>query len=55
MLKFLNKLLNVNEKELKKLQPLVAKINSLEPKFKKLKDKDFPLETAEFKKRLNDL
>jgi len=31
MLKFLGKLLDSNERELKKFQPLVEKINSLEP------------------------
>ena len=52
MFKFIGKLLDVNEKELKKLQPVVAKINSLEPEMKKLKKKDFPAKTAFFRKRL---
>jgi preprotein translocase subunit SecA len=52
MFKFLGKLLDSNERELKKLEPLVEKINSLEPKIKKLKDDEFPAQTAAFKKRL---
>ena len=61
MLKFLGKLFDQNEKELKKMAPLVEKINSLEPEMKKLKDSQFPQKTAEFKERvaggesLNDL
>ncbi len=52
MLNFLGKLLDSNERETKKLTPLVEKINSLEPKIKKLKDSEFPAQTAAFKKRL---
>ena len=51
MLKFLDKILDFNGKEIKKLQPLVEKINDLEPEFKKLKDKDFPQKTESFKER----
>ncbi len=40
-----------NEKELKKLQPLVNQINSLEPEFEKLKDKELKEKTQELKKR----
>ncbi len=52
MLNFLGKLLNSNDAEIKKLAPTVEKINSLEPEFKKLKEKDFPKKTAELKLRL---
>jgi len=61
MFKVLSKLLDSNEKEIKKMAPLVEKINSLEPEMKKLKDKEFPAKTASFKERiaggetLNDL
>ena len=61
MLKFLGKLFDQNEKELKKMAPLVEKINSLEPEMKKLKDSQFSKKTSEFKERvaggesLNDL
>ena len=34
MLKWLNRLIDSNEKEIKKLRPLVAEINALEPEFK---------------------
>ena len=53
MLKIFGNLLDFNEKELKKLRPLVEKINSLEPGIKKLKDKDFPKKTESFKERIN--
>jgi len=53
MLGFLNKLLDINGKEIKRLQPLVDKINSLEPEFKKLKDVEFPARTASFRERLS--
>jgi len=52
MLKFLGKLFDQNEKELKKMAPLVEKINSLEPEMKKLKDSQFPKKTSEFRQRV---
>jgi preprotein translocase subunit SecA len=52
MIKFLDRLLDSNEKQLQKLIPMVGKINELEPKMKKLKDEDFPGMTAAFKKRV---
>ncbi|HUS51854.1 MAG TPA: preprotein translocase subunit SecA [Candidatus Bathyarchaeia archaeon] len=52
MFKFFGKLLDSNEREVKKLAPLVEKINSLEAKIKKLKDEEFPAQTAAFKNRL---
>jgi len=54
MIKFLDRLLDSNEKQLRSLQPMVEKINSLEPKMKKLKDDEFPGITAAFKERLAD-
>ena len=54
MIKFFDHLLDSNEKQLKKLLPMVEKINELEPKMKKLKDDEFPGITAAFKKRLAD-
>ena len=56
----LNKLLkkiigDPNEKEIKKLWPLVKKINQIEEEYQKtLTDEDIPKKTAEFKKRLAD-
>ncbi len=49
-----SKLFDSNEKEIKKLLPLVEEINGLEPKFQKLKDSDFVKKTAEFKERIAD-
>ncbi|MDO8515030.1 MAG: preprotein translocase subunit SecA [bacterium] len=50
MLNFLSKLANPNEREIKRLQKIVAEVNALEPEIKKLKDKDFLLETENLKK-----
>jgi len=53
MIKFLDKLFgDPNERELKKLQPVVEKVNALEKDFEKLKDNDLPKKTEEFKQRL---
>ena len=41
-----------NEREVKKIQPLVDKINSLEPEFEKLKDEELKSKTEELKKSL---
>jgi preprotein translocase subunit SecA len=41
-----------NERELKRLEPVMAQINQLEPDFQKLPDGQFPAKTAEFKERL---
>jgi len=43
---------DANERELKKLQPLVDQINGLEPSFEKLSDEQVSAKTAEFKARL---
>jgi preprotein translocase subunit SecA len=42
-----------NERELKKLAPVVDQINQLEPKFQALSDEQFPEKTAELKERLS--
>jgi len=47
--KWLGGLVDSNEKELKRLQPLVDKINSLEPDFEKLSDAELRAKTDEFK------
>ena len=44
---------NSNERELKKLQPIVDKINSYEPNISKLNDRELKDKTVEFKERLN--
>jgi preprotein translocase subunit SecA len=54
MFKWLGSLIDSNEKELKRLQPLVDDINSLEPEFEKLSDAELRAKTDEFKARLKD-
>jgi len=54
MVKWLSSLIDSNEKELKRLQPLVGAINSLEPDFEKLRDAELRAKTDEFKARLKD-
>ena len=50
---FLHKIFgDQNKKMLKVFDPLVAKINSLEPEFEKLSDDALKAKTSEFKKRL---
>jgi len=50
---FLDKIFgDPNQRYLKKIRPLVEKINSLEKKCETLKESDFPLKTQEFKERL---
>ncbi len=52
MFKWLGGLVDSNEKELKRLQPLVDTINQLEPEFTKLSDDELGAKTDEFKARL---
>ena len=54
MLNVLSKFFDSNEKEINKLKPIIAEINLLEEKAKKIKDSDFPKKTKEFKKRIAD-
>lgn len=54
MLGKLGNLLNSNEKEVKKLQPLVAQINDLEKSYQKLSDSKLKSKTEEFKKKLQN-
>jgi preprotein translocase subunit SecA len=54
MFKWLSNLVDTNEKELKRLQPLVSEINSLEPEFEKLTNAELRAKTEEFKSRLGD-
>ncbi len=49
---FLEKIFgNYSDKEIKKILPIVKKINSLEPEFQKLTDDEMRQKTEEFKKR----
>ena len=53
MFGILGKFFDSNEKEIKKLTPLVLEINALESEAKKLKDKDFPKKTKDLKERVS--
>jgi len=54
MLGWFTKLIDSNEKQLKRLQPLVSDTNSLEPDFEKLTDGELRGKTDEFRTRLED-
>jgi preprotein translocase subunit SecA len=54
MLKWLGGLVDSNEKELRRLQPIVDRINKLEPEFEKLSNAELRAKTDEFKARLKD-
>ena len=43
-----------NERELKKIQPIVAEINALEPRISSLSDSELQARTAEFKQRIEN-
>lgn len=49
MLDFFGKLLDSNEREIKKLKPIVEQVNNLEKKVSKLSDKDLKASFAKFK------
>lgn len=51
---FLKKIFGSNEREIKKLQPIVEKINSLEAGISKLTDAELKNKTAEFKEKLKN-
>jgi len=52
MLKWLGGLIDSNEKELKRLQPIINRINELEPEFERLSDDELRTKTDDFKTRL---
>ena len=52
MFKWLGGLVDSNEKELKRLEPLIDTINQLEPEFEKLSDDALGAKTDDFKSRL---
>jgi preprotein translocase subunit SecA len=54
MVKWLSSLIDSNEREVRRLQPLVDHINSVEPDFEKLSDAELRAKTDEFKARLKD-
>ena len=43
-----------NERELKKIRPLVARVNELEPRMKALAPEDFPRLVAEWKAQVQE-
>lgn len=54
MFKWLGGLRDSNEREIKRLQPLVDKINELEPQFQQLTDTQLKAKTDEYRERLKD-
>ncbi|TSD00816.1 MAG: preprotein translocase subunit SecA [Parcubacteria group bacterium Athens0714_25] len=54
MIKIFKKIFGSNEREIKKLQPIVDKINFLDEEISKLSDEDLKGKTQEFKKRIKD-
>ena len=54
MMKFLNRLLDSNEREVRQLDPVVARINELEPEFTALSDAALRTKTDEFRARLRN-
>jgi preprotein translocase subunit SecA len=54
MFKWLGGLIDSNEKEIKRLEPLVGEINSHEPHFLNLNDAELRAKTGEFKGRLTN-
>ncbi|HNR53177.1 MAG TPA: preprotein translocase subunit SecA [Candidatus Dojkabacteria bacterium] len=52
MIKFLEGLFDSNEKQLKKIQPLVEKINGYEDEISKLSDEELRAKTEEFRKKI---
>lgn len=51
---WLKKLLDTTERDVKRLQPIVAKINALEPEIQSLTNEQLRAKTDEFKRRLQD-
>src|SRR5437870_116733 len=45
---------NSNDREVKKIQPLVQKVNDLEPRISSLTDEQLQSKTAEFKQRFEN-
>ena len=54
MFKWLGGLIDSNERELKRSQPIVSRINDLKPEFEQLSDDELRAKTDEFKSRLKD-
>jgi len=52
MLNFFSKLFDSNARQLETFAPIIKQVNELEDSIKKIKDKEMPGKTAQFKKRL---
>ncbi len=52
MFKWLGNLVDSNEKQIKKFESSVEKINALEPDYEKLSDDELKAKTKEFKDRI---
>ncbi len=52
MIPLLGRLFDSNDREIKRLLPIIAEINAFEKSTKKLKDKDFPKKTKELRERV---
>ena len=54
MLKFLSRLSDSNEREVRRFEPTVARINELEPEYTALSDPELRAKTEQFRARLTD-
>ena len=54
MLKFLSRLTDSNDREVRRFEPTVARINELEPEYAALTDADLRGKTEQFRARLRD-
>ena len=54
MMKFLNRLVDSNDREVRRLEPVVARINELEPEFEALSDDELRGTTEKLRQRLRD-
>ena len=54
MLKLFSRVVDSNEREVRRLEPLVERANALEPEYRALSDDDLRNRTALFRERLAD-
>ena len=54
MMKFFSRLVDSNEREVRRFEPTVARINELEPEYTALSDADLRAKTETFRQRLRD-
>jgi preprotein translocase subunit SecA len=54
MLKFLNRLTDSNEREVRRFEPTVARVNELEPEYAALSDAELRAKTEQFRARLSE-